>query len=182
MADGTFSKLPDVWFDVYARLIPGATIIGLVLLKFGIFPDDTTIGSATWIIFFGYVLGHLIQPATTFLTIQLIERNTGVLSEKAEAYQVLKPESRGAMVLSKQHAETVGFFAVALGCLFIPFSDEIALFLQLTDQPSAESANVRLPDRLFYALTMLFLLFSVERAFEQLRRSRRYLNQARPQT
>ena len=116
--DKIVGALPDIWFDWYARLIPGSFALGLYLYLSGFkTPDDINAVLVFVFLAFGYAIGHFLQPAAEWL-IKFAERS----HHHEDVYVVAKHDPLiGPSLLnkvSKAHAEAVSMLACALGLLF----------------------------------------------------------------
>ena len=129
------AKLPDVWYDWYARLIPG--VIGVLLFAFSYdFVVRPLGGSESFLVLlFGYVAGHFVAPFSSWAT-----RRFEFAADKTRRDRLVKcftdegpPSSadlgsgRPAELASKAHAEAVsslsGFIfltAVGIGQVWAP--------------------------------------------------------------
>ena len=91
-------KIPDLWFDWYGRLLPGALLILLGIWKYNLSTEKVT--ENIWLIFAaGYLIGHLLQPFSS-----------GLLQWKYDDLKGSKSKK-----LSKLYSELVGFFSCFLG-------------------------------------------------------------------
>lgn len=90
-------KIPDIWFDWYARLLPGCLAISFYLIS-NETPMDAVRENAWVFLFSGYLLGHLIQPISSGLI--------NLFSDRIK--------KKKAKLVSKAYAEFVGFFSLAL--------------------------------------------------------------------
>lgn len=104
-----FEKIPDVWFDIYARLIPG--FIFVLALKVSVFSDPTVPAwdQLLFLLILGYALGHIIQPIASVLSrtleFRVFDREKNI--DKCKKH--FAADSRQARLLSKQHAECTCF-------------------------------------------------------------------------
>ncbi|WP_375583460.1 hypothetical protein [Cyclobacterium xiamenense] len=90
-------KIPDIWFDWYARLLPGCLAISFYLITNDI-PMNSVRENGLVLLFSGYLLGHLIQPLSSGLI--------NLFSDRIKR--------KKAKLVSKAYAEFVGFFSLAL--------------------------------------------------------------------
>lgn len=113
-------SLPDVWFDWYARLLPGS--LGVVAFAYasGKLNAIPNAGEIVSILMLGYILGHLIQPLAGFLT-----KRIEVLHGKEEIYkrakQAKNSNQESLKKASKAHAEANSMLACALVLAFNSF-------------------------------------------------------------
>lgn len=70
--DEVIKSLPDVYFDWYARLLPGCFGVGLYLYLSSNIPVSPTGVHVVLFLLFGIGLGHVLQPLAGF-PIKLIE-------------------------------------------------------------------------------------------------------------
>ncbi len=116
-------NIPDLWYDFYARLIPGSlfacSIYYLSHLKF------PTAGNLLILLPLGYVCGLFIQPISSFIIgniHHLAERELNILDDNF-VYQVqleLGLESNESRIFSKMHGK-VAFFVQSAILSFILF-------------------------------------------------------------
>ena len=116
-------QIPDLWYDFYARLLPGAVFV--VAIRCYVFNNTTLPGAGEMFVLAaaGYLSGLLTQPLASRLT-GAIERFAAWHRSKERHYigtvqQRLGESSRKSMILSKMHGE-VAFFA-QLGILSVVF-------------------------------------------------------------
>ena len=69
-------NLPDIWFDWYARLMPGCFGVALYLYLSSSIPAAPNKVEVVLFLLFGYGLGHVFQPLTGF-TIKRVEKLYG---------------------------------------------------------------------------------------------------------
>lgn len=63
--DKVVQNLPDVWYDWYARLIPGCFGLGLYLYFSSSIQTTPTTVQVVLFLLGGYGLGHVLQPLTS---------------------------------------------------------------------------------------------------------------------
>lgn len=108
------AQIPDVWFDVYARFIPG--FIFFVAAHELIEPVlvQPLSNHVTFTILFSYCIGHVIQPVTSRIS-RWLEYTRYKGKEAIEACREAFPaDARESRLLSKQHAECASFTALSL--------------------------------------------------------------------
>jgi hypothetical protein len=110
----TIDKLPDIWFDWYARLLPGFFGVGLYLYLSETIPADPTASNVFFLLFSGYVLGHAIQPPVGFL-IKEGEKRFGNELDYARAKRdpQITPSSIGKVTKAHAEANSMLSFCVA---------------------------------------------------------------------
>lgn len=126
-------KIPDLWYDFYARFLPGAAFITALRLIFFKNYHLPNVIELFLLLFAGYFCSLISQPLSSRLTI--------LIENFAEHRKVLKKnqfvkmiqhkvgrESRDSMILSKMHAEVT--FFVQLSVL-----SAVTLVLQIFQRP-----------------------------------------------
>lgn len=112
-------KIPDVYFDWYARLLPGAIAVALYFYVGTATPEI----SATWLFIYvavAYVAGHVIQPLSSLCVggIQKLLRSNEAAYEKAKKNTALAgPVAK----VSKAHAESVGMLSTCYLVVVVAF-------------------------------------------------------------
>jgi hypothetical protein len=97
-------KIPDIWFDLYARLIPG--LIALFIYLFTFDKPVTFLIDNIWLMLFtAYLAGHIIQPFSSGLL--------NLFDKKLQAKKI--------PIVSKAYAELVGLFSCAIISIIIFF-------------------------------------------------------------
>jgi hypothetical protein len=123
-------KMPDVWFDWFARLIPGC--VGVSLYTIVIEKNyDLIFDNFIFFLFLGYIIGHIIQPISSGLINYYLK---GIAKRKNE-------------IVSKAYAEFAGFVSLFiisflllivktikddLGCIWRFLSTDYALLIIIT--------------------------------------------------
>ena len=135
MSNGIHTKLniPDLWFDFYARFLPGVAFVAVgrvVLFPCHGIPKG---GEMVIIAFAGYLCGLLVQPISSYITGHIgrrIARKEGhdhLYIRKLSDRLHKSSRSREAMILSKMHGETtffVQFFVLGTVLLLVLLSRE----------------------------------------------------------
>jgi hypothetical protein len=85
-------NLPDIWFDWYARLIPGCFGVGLYLYLSANIPSSPTAVELTAFVLCGYALGHVLQPLAGLL-VKLLENRIGNEAKYATAKSRTRSQS-----------------------------------------------------------------------------------------
>ena len=131
------SHIPDIWFDLYGRLIPGT--IGTVIFLYGAghYTTIPTLSDTLVILIVGYLVGHFSQPLASFF----VKKVEG-LYKNEKKYAKAPAQLRN--VISKAHAEAVGFF----NCFLLSIANLILL-------PKSLMTDV-LPWAMFYLLIITF--------------------------
>ena len=113
-------SLPDVWFDWYARFLPGCFGIGLHFL----IVHEPLGGISTPIVFIllvsAYLIGHIVQPASSFITKMIdkyLDPDKKIQKRYAYGKYMATTTSQISMLnkISKAHAESTSM----VSCCFI---------------------------------------------------------------
>ncbi len=118
--------IPDLWYDFFARLLPGITFIAalrVLALSNTTFPDFPEMIVLT---FAGYISALITQPLSSWLT-GLIESKVGRLppGEQDRIVFIRKIQkkfgesSRQTLILGKMHAESTFFVQLAVLSLIV---------------------------------------------------------------
>lgn len=126
-------KIPDLWYDFYARFLPGAAFVAA--LRLIIFKNDTlpaTVMELFLLLFTGYFCALISQPLSSRLAI-MINNFVEMIKKQNRGFVKLTQhihgrESRDSMILSKMNAELT--FFVQLSVL-----SAVTLVLQLFLKP-----------------------------------------------
>lgn len=112
-------KVPDLWFDFYARLLPGSAAVAafrfLVLKKHDV-PELREM--ALWA-FGGYLIALLCQPLSSRITGWIEDKVEKRRNRIREIQAKLGRDSREAMILSKMHGEVTFFTQLAVLALVL---------------------------------------------------------------
>jgi hypothetical protein len=127
-----FNKmLPEVWFDWYARLIPGC--VGITLYYWFLsLPFHFKVEEIFLFIFLGYIIGHIIQPLSSKV-VTLIPGK--------------KLEPRTDRLTSKAYSELISMCS----CFFVTI---IVLIWGISKTES-------IPDKKYFVIALLLLYFLV---------------------
>lgn len=109
-------KLPDIWFDWYARLIPGTIGLTIYLLGTCHFQTIPDISQIFVIMLLGYLVGHIFQPVSSFV-VKKIEGRFKNENKYAKAKSNTKIRSSSIRKVSKAHAEANSMFTSFLVCI-----------------------------------------------------------------
>lgn len=107
------SSVPDIWFDLYARLLPGLGFVlaFIAMREINLFElGPTTVATSVVV---GFLIGHVIQPFSSQLAFA-IETREGIGDVSVQVDKLLDARSRQILVLSKQHAECASMAAFCL--------------------------------------------------------------------
>lgn len=110
--DKLAGKIPDVYFDWYARLLPGAIFLTFYFL---ISQKNPTISSAYFFLYLAlsYIAGYIVQPASIFIIV-ILQKIAGCNEEK---YKDAKKDTnlyKLTQKVSKAHAEAVGMLSTSI--------------------------------------------------------------------
>lgn len=112
-ADQIIDKIPDVYFDWYARLLPGLVAACLYFYLNEVNLSKLTVSLLIAYLFAAYIAGHIIQPVSSFL-VDKIQKLIGT-DEEHYTYAKSKPELKFfASKVSKAHSEAVSMFSSSL--------------------------------------------------------------------
>lgn len=171
--DNVASKIPDVWYDLYVRLIPGSVFVASVLFVFGAFPSIDSVASAVWILIAGYVFGFLLQPISAFAA-RRIEEWSGQVEARDKIRAVYPANHRETLVLSKQHAETVGMMGCAMFTALLAIIQEFGVPVTKLGGTTGGFTVENKFDLVFLMVCLLlFLAMAYERAFSARQRARK---------
>lgn len=118
-------KIPDLWFDFYARILPGSAFVAVaVYYVIGLETSPSAL-EALLAVFAGYFIAMLTQPFASRMT-RRVERFADWLRKLNEdhvlqAQQALGRDTRRALLLSKMHGESTFFVQIALLSLGLYF-------------------------------------------------------------
>lgn len=165
MGSFEYLKVPNPWYDVYARLLPGTAFVGALYYLFSTAPEMPNNIGVLVVLFCGYFSGMVTQPASSEITGFLQYIVAKKIHREDEFYvEIIKKEldEEQSMVLSKMHGETTFFVqCMVLGILLLL----IRLFHpQVHGTPKAYVLHV--------CLCLFFLIAAVEVADRRLRRAR----------
>jgi hypothetical protein len=157
-------KIPDLRFDIYARLLPGTAFVGAAYYFFSRSPKILDVAGIVIGLFFGYFSGLVTQPLSSRVTGLLhdfVARRRG--KDKLYVKRVQKElDERQAMILSKMHGETTFFVQCAvLGLILL-----VVRLIHPTLHASVESYVINA------CVSIVFLLEAVEVADRRFRRAR----------
>ncbi len=115
-------KVPDPWYDVYARLLPGTAFVSALYYLFSTAPKMPNSIGVLVALFCGYFSGMVAQPASSEIT-RFIHYIVAKIHRKDRLYvEIIKKEldERQSMILSKMHGETTFFVqCTVLGILLL---------------------------------------------------------------
>lgn len=130
-------KIPDVWFDLYARLIPGCIGIIFYVVTFSV-NYEFLINNILVLLFLAYLVGHFIQPLSSGL-VNIWMKNIA---------------KRKTNIVSKAYAELVGFNSVLIISL-------ILLILSIIKNNYLKLFEFLTTDYVFLILLVIFSILNV---------------------
>jgi len=166
MALKTKLKIPDLWFDVYARLLPGTAFVAAIrVLLLG--NVEVPNGKELFVLAFaGYLFALITQPISSRLARLVWYLADKVTSEEVgyvdKVKQKLGRSTRESLILSKMHGE-VTFFC-QLSVLSVVYQ-VIQLTYRSTQQPWNPCCIV---------ITFVFVAFAFEVATRCVDKAKKY--------
>jgi hypothetical protein len=160
-------QIPDLWYDFYARLLPGSLfVLGLRYFCFSI-KSLPSISDFVVLMIFGFICGLFSQPIAsklTWIVDRLAEKSSGITDEffirKLQAR--LKPDSNSARVLGKMHGEIIFFVQI--------FFLSIVLFIW-----ARWGCQSKIPFS-FLILPVISAVYAIDMAFKRIERARLFEN------
>lgn len=121
--DGTLAslKMPDLWFDAIARLVPGVLFATAIAWQTRILPADNQFLLSLAIAVIGYGIGFVASAYASLLA-YLIEHRWFNERDIDIVRVELSRDTRQAMILSKMHGETVAFLSISLLSITFAFT------------------------------------------------------------
>ena len=120
--------LPDAWFDILARFVPGAFTLGVWHYYKDEFPLRVGFEHPSILLAMAYVIGHFLQPVASWIA----RRAEPIVLEYDDLrrWKWLKPAfdeikgssaslSRNVKLAEKAYAEAVSFFAIGVGAILL---------------------------------------------------------------
>jgi hypothetical protein len=127
--DKLAEKIPDIYFDWYARFLPGAVAV----IYFLYYNPDKVHVEVTYVAVYGflaYMIGHIVQPASE-LVIKFFQK---IIGTNEDLYAKSKKDPaliNGCLKASKAFAESVGFFSACLAiiccCVYFEIKDMLSI-------------------------------------------------------
>ena len=142
--------IPDVWFDFYARLLPG-TYVALIVFYSPLRIHAPEKRGVLLLLFAAYIVGYMLQPIGSFLS-RSIEKLSITETERTRYYQIEQNAdnlSRGMLLVQKAWSESVCFSSFSVGSVFS------ALYIKYK-KPESEICWLTLA-------TIAFIVFSIDR-------------------
>jgi hypothetical protein len=157
-------QIPDLWFDFYARFLPGTAFVGLARTFIFLKTTMPSLSESVILVFLGFLTALLTQP--------LSSRIVGGIEAWAERKQgagfvnrvtsELGFESRSSMIISKMHGEVTLYVQLAwLSLLYF--------VLELLHPPPTNRLGTWA-----FGLSALFLLYGFEVANRRIKRAIRH--------
>lgn len=116
-------KIPDLFYDVYARILPG--ICSVVVIKYFIIVDSTPLTAIDLIViaFIGFIFGLCTNPIASRITGLIenffIKKNNKPANFIAELLIKCNYTSRFSMIIDKMHGEITFFAQMVIHLLLI---------------------------------------------------------------
>lgn len=109
-------KVPDLWYDVYARLLPGTAFVGAAYYLFSTAPKTPDVVGVLIALLCGYFFGLVAQPVSSRimgLVHYIVAKPRG---ENRLYVKMIQKEldDRQSMILSKMHGEATFFVQCAV--------------------------------------------------------------------
>jgi hypothetical protein len=167
------ARVPDLWYDLYSRVIPGSLFVAALRWLVIGDPADMSAAGMLWIVALGFVCGFFMQPVGSMLA-RIVERKRDPNQLVDAAQKKLIRESRQSMILSKMHGEvSLCCQSAAFGVLLLVLYS-IARFAPPAglDWDPAASANLVIP--FFAAATLWSLGAAFDFASRRLEKANRY--------
>jgi len=142
-------KIPDIYFDWYARFLPGV----IAIIFYFLIGQEAPVITATYLFIYAataYVLGHIIQPLSSLLVLG-IQKTIGCNEAKYEAAKKNEQLTSPTSKVSKAHAESVGMLSSGLLIILAAYYLNIWNYISI-------------------GLIAYLILSSVERAFARKRK------------
>jgi hypothetical protein len=163
-------KIPDLWYDFYARFLPGTLFVASLYI---LWPGDASIPSG-WmgaiIAFGGYIAGLLLQPLSSELTGLLHDLMAHLVT--GDKYYVRKQKHLDPRrILSKMHGETTFF----VQCFIM---SSVLIILQMISSLNLESSTGTIIANIFFIVYVL--LMAVDMAWRRVRRAKLLTNDQVP--
>ncbi|MFT5730784.1 MAG: p-aminobenzoyl-glutamate transporter AbgT [Desulforhopalus sp.] len=118
--DKFFENIPDIWYDFYARFIPGFTAIVTFNFLHSQNIKSPKIEVLVYYIILGYIIGHIIQPSSAKIARKIQYEKYDNEENIKNCRENIDASTREAKLLSKQHSECVCFVSLSiLTALFI---------------------------------------------------------------
>ena len=114
-SESILKSIPDVWFDWYARLVPGIFGVAIFIFLSGEADPNFPVASLVLFLVFAYVVGSVIAPPST-----LVAKTLDHLIADDSKYTKKKREAKTEFDwiplrnVSKAHSEAVGMLSCGL--------------------------------------------------------------------
>lgn len=151
-------KIPDVWFDWFARFIPGAAgVLIYFLLHESKIPSEIDGWTVFFFVILSYLIGHVIQPLSGIFVkgIELAVDAVFFERKREKKYTEAKRKTHFSLLgkISKAHAEANSMLSICFVIVinvYILSNTSVSLLVQL--------------------LPLYFLAATVERVFARVRK------------
>ncbi len=114
-------RIPDLWYDFYSRLVPGAAFVAAVyILRPGAAPWPSTL-QAVLLGIAGYFVAMVTQPLSSLVTGRIHDRvaNKSVKDRLYVRRVARKVEPNQQQILDKMHGETTLFVQLSVFSLLL---------------------------------------------------------------
>lgn len=104
-------KIPDLWYDVYARLLPGSAFVAIAYLLFAPNPEIPTTSGIFLLLCAGFFTGLTAQPISSELTAWIHHCVARVHGEERLFVDIVRArlDERQVSIIDKMHGETTFF-------------------------------------------------------------------------
>ncbi|NNE25757.1 MAG: hypothetical protein HKN09_02840 [Saprospiraceae bacterium] len=112
------TRIPDISFDIYVRLLPGLyaliTLLALELVSFDIYKLNWPL--TVLILLIAYGIGHIVQPLSGYIvkSIQLIGKESKTLEEAYKLAKDDKTKLSKTNKVNKAHSEANSMASLAI--------------------------------------------------------------------
>jgi len=176
--------IPDLWFDFYARFLPGITFITILRIFFFGLTNPPNAWDVAVIVVAGYISALLIQPISSLIVnnFEKIAQNIKDKANKKDKVRIiiykLGEKSHEALILEKMHGE-IHFF-LQLG-IFLLIDCIFLLFRYSSTQIGSYIVNPCGLKLLFLFLAILSICYSFcysKKRFKRAKRDEKAFNKA----
>ncbi|MBI3193993.1 MAG: hypothetical protein HYZ34_05915 [Ignavibacteriae bacterium] len=159
-------KIPDLWYDFYARIIPGTAFTACVRVGILGYVNTPSFEEMVILVAIGYFVALLTQPISSRIT-KIIEDVMLTLAKRPKEFfrtvqKSLGNSSRQVLILSKMHSEAT---------FFIQLSNLSLVYLALEKLHGAPRISTGYGTVI---ATLIFALFAFEVTGRRIRRANDY--------
>lgn len=160
VAETIGNRMPDIWYDIYAKIFPGSYFVCAFILILKPQIGDFHFSLLAGLIFAGYFLGHFMTTYTSllakFLQSWFLDAST---VEKVRA--TLPRNSRDSLLISKKHAECSGYASALLFTLLLLLLNHK---VDGNDTASLQTELTFIMSELLLYIGIFFFIGAIERA------------------